>query len=524
MSAEAKMAQAAGVEKQVIDIGEDTVLEVRSVSKHFPGVQALADVSLHLKRHEIVGLVGENGAGKSTLLKILIGAYQPDEGEILVRGKPVQIHSVKDATEVGLAMVFQEQSMLPNLTVRENIYLGHEESFSRMGMINWKRMDSEARRQLAKVDLDIDPGTPTYKLSFATRQMVELARVMALEDLTQYEPIVILDEPTTVLEKAEKDLLFERIKALKQRASIIFVSHHLDEIFELTDRVYVFKDGRNVAELVTSESDVSQLHRLMVGRELKGEYYRQSKQAKPVDKVVLSVENLNKQKEYKNVSFELHEGEIIGFAGVLGSGREGVCRAIAGVEKPDIGQIKVAGKAMQLGSTSAAIKAGIGYVPQDRGGEGLVLYLSIGPNITLPDMSSVMRRNLLSHKAEKELAEHWIDRMAIKTPSASALCLNLSGGNQQKVVLSKWLASRVKVFVLDHPTRGVDVGAKEEVYELIRELARQGISFVLIADTLEETIGLSNVIYTMKDGEITQRFDASPENKPVPLDLIQFMM
>jgi ribose transport system ATP-binding protein len=347
---------------------------------------------------------------------------------------------------------------------------------------------------------------------------------MALEDLTQYEPIVILDEPTTVLEKAEKDLLFERIKALKQRASIIFVSHHLDEIFELTDRVYVFKDGRNVAELVTSESDVSQLHRLMVGRELKGEYYRQSKQAKPVDKVVLSVENLNKQKEYKNVSFELHEGEIIGFAGVLGSGREGVCRAIAGVEKPDIGQIKVAGKAMQLGSTSAAIKAGIGYVPQDRGGEGLVLYLSIGPNITLPDMSSVMRRNLLSHKAEKELAEHWIDRMAIKTPSASALCLNLSGGNQQKVVLSKWLASRVKVLVLDHPTRGVDVGAKEEVYELIRELARQGISFVLIADTLEETIGLSNVIYTMKDGEITQRFDASPENKPVPLDLIQFMM
>ena len=518
------MEQAAFLDKQAIEVTEDVVLEVRNLSKHFPGVQALANVSMQVKRHEIVGLVGENGAGKSTLLKILIGAYQPDDGEIFVRGKPIQIHSVKEATEVGLAMVFQEQSMLPNLTVRENIYLGHEESFSRLGVINWKKMDSEARRQLAKVDLDIDPDTLTYKLSFATRQMVELARVMALEDLTQYEPIVILDEPTTVLEKAEKELLFERVRALKDRASIIFVSHHLDEIFELTDRVYVFKDGKNVAELVTSESNVSQLHRLMVGREIKGEYYRQGKQTKAGADVVLSVEKLSKQKDYKDVSFELHKGEIIGFAGVLGSGREGVCRAIAGVEKPDSGVVRINEKPLSLGSTSASIRAGIGYVPQDRGMEGLVLYLSIGPNITLPDMSSVMRHNLLSNKAERELAEHWIERMAIKTPGPNALCLNLSGGNQQKVVLSKWLASKVKVFVLDHPTRGVDVGAKEEVYGLIRELAGQGISFLLIADTLEETIGLSNVIYTMKDGEITRRFDAPPENKPMPLDLIEYMM
>jgi ribose transport system ATP-binding protein len=524
MRLEETMDQAAIKPKQAKDATEEVVLEVRNVSKQFPGVLALSNVSLKIKQHEIVGLVGENGAGKSTLLKILIGAYQPDEGEILVRGKPIQIHSVKDATEVGLAMVFQEQSMLPNLTVRENIYLGHEESFSRLGVINWKKMGIEAERQLAKVDLKIDPSTLTYKLSFATRQMVELARVMALEDLTQYEPIVILDEPTTVLEKAEKELLFERIRALKERASIIFVSHHLDEIFELTDRVYVFKDGKNVAELVTSESNVSQLHRLMVGRELQGEYYRQGKQVKPAEQVVLSVEHLNKEKDYKDVNFELHQGEIIGFAGVLGSGREGVCRAIAGVEKPDSGTVNIFGKPLSLGSTSASIRAGIGYVPQDRGMEGLVLYLSIGPNITLPDMSSVMRRNLLSNKAERELAEHWIERMAIKTPGPNALCLNLSGGNQQKVVLSKWLATKVKVIVLDHPTRGVDVGAKEEVYELIRELAAQGMSFLLIADTLEETIGLSNVIFTMKDGEITKVFEAPPENKPMPLDLIEYMM
>lgn len=511
-------------EKQAKDVTEDVVLDIRNVSKQFPGVQALADVSLHVKRHEIVGLVGENGAGKSTLLKILIGAYQPDEGEILVRGRPVHVHSVKEATDVGLAMVFQEQSMLSNLTVRENIYLGHEESFSRFGVLNWKKMDQEARRQLDKVDLKIDPGTPTYKLSFATRQMVELARVMALEDLTQFEPIVILDEPTTVLDKGEVELLFSTLQSLRQRASIIFVSHHLEEVLEMTDRIYVFKDGKNVAELITQETNVNEIHRLMVGRELKGEYYRQSKQATPDESVVLSVKNLAMKSNYEDVSFDLHKGEIIGFAGVLGSGRESVCRAIAGVEKPDSGQILVNGKPLVFGSASASIKAGVGYVPQDRGGEGLVLYLSIGPNITLPDMSSVMRHYLLSQKAEQELAVTWINRMAIKTPGPNALCLNLSGGNQQKVVLSKWLATKVKVFVLDHPTRGVDVGAKEEVYELIRELANQGLAFLLIADTLEETIGLSNVIYTMKDGKITHRFESPPENKPMPLDLIEFMM
>jgi ribose transport system ATP-binding protein len=506
------------------DVAEEVVLEVRNVSKAFPGVQALQEVSLKVKRHEIVGLVGENGAGKSTLLKILIGAYQPDEGEVLVRGKPVHPHSVKDATDYGLAMVFQEQSMLPNLTVRENIYLGHEESFSRMGVLNWKKMDEEARRQLAKVNLKVDPGTPTYKLTFATRQMVELARVMALEDLTQYEPIVILDEPTTVLDKSEVELLFSTLESLRQRASIIFVSHHLEEVLEMTDRIYVFKDGSNVAELNTKDTDVSQIHQLMVGRELQGEYYRQNKQAVPADNVVLSVENLVKKGDYQDVNFELHKGEIIGFAGVLGSGREAVCRAIAGVEKPDSGVIRIDGKPLSLGSASASIRSGVGYVPQDRGGEGLVLYLSIGPNITLPDMRNVLRYKLLSPRAEQDLAVSWIKRMSIKTPGPNALCLNLSGGNQQKVVLSKWLATKVKVFVLDHPTRGVDVGAKEEVYELIRDLANQGLSFLLIADTLEETIGLSNVVYTMKDGEITHRFDAPPENKPLPVDLIEYMM
>ena len=439
-------------------------------------------------------------------------------------GEAVRIQSVKDAMDHGLAMVFQEQSVLPNLSVGENIFLGHEDQFIKFGYINWGKLNKEARHQLEKVGLSTDPSAYTGDLSFATRQMVELARVMSLEERTRHEPIVILDEPTTVLEKAEVDLLFDKLRSLRERASIIFVSHHLEEITELCDRVYVFKDGRNVGELQASETNQSALHHLMVGRDLQGEYYRQGKQCIPQETVMLSIQNLSKKGQYHEINFDLHAGEIIGFAGVLGSGREDICRAVAGVDKPDSGRILVNDEPLKLGQPSQSIKAGIGYVPQDRGMEGLVLYLNIGQNITLPDLHSVMPKGILNPALEKKLAEEWIKKMAIKAPGPNTLCLNLSGGNQQKVVLSRWLASRVKVFVLDHPTRGIDVGAKEEIYELIRELAKQGFAFLLIADTLEETIGLSNVIFAMKDGEITRRFDASPENKPLPVDLIQYMM
>jgi ribose transport system ATP-binding protein len=347
---------------------------------------------------------------------------------------------------------------------------------------------------------------------------------MTIEDRTHFEPIVILDEPTTVLDSGELELLFSRLRSLRERASIIFVSHHLEEILEITDRVYVFKDGKNVADMNTQETNVNQLHRLMVGRELKGEYYRQARQATPAEDVVLRVENLSKAKGYQDVSFDLHKSEIIGFAGVLGSGREAICRAVAGLEKPDSGRILIHGQPLPPGSPARSISAGIGYVPQERGVEGLVLYLSIGPNITLPDMGDVLHSGFLSRRAERDVALKWIRRMAIKTPGPNALCLNLSGGNQQKVVLSKWLATKARILVLDHPTRGVDVGAKEEVYDLVRELAQQGIAFLLIADSLEETIGLSNVIYAMKDGRITHRFDAPPDHKPLPVDVIQYMM
>src|SRR5512133_4375860 len=342
---------------------DEVMLEVRGVSKSFPGVKALDHVSFEVRRNEIVGLVGENGAGKSTLLKILIGAYQPDGGELLVNGQPAHPRSVKEASDYGLAMVFQEQSLLSNLTVRENIFLGNEEAFIHFGVIDWRKMDEAARQQLAKVEMDLDPSTYTDTLNFANRQMVELARVMTLEDRTRRHPIIILDEPTTVLESAEVKVLFDRLRNLKERASIIFVSHHLDEILEITDRVYVFKDGKNVTERKTSETSVGELHRLMVGRELKGEYYREGKQIAPGNDVVLGIRNLNKQATYHDVSLDVHAGEIVGLAGVLGSGREEVCRTVAGIVKPDSGEVFICGQRLALGAPANSIKAGVGYVP-----------------------------------------------------------------------------------------------------------------------------------------------------------------
>ncbi len=503
---------------------EEIVLEVREVSKAFPGVQALDRVSLELRRHEILGLVGENGAGKSTLLKILVGLYTADSGEIVLCDQPFQPRSVKEAGENGVAMVFQEQSLLPNLTVRENIFLGNEEPFMRWGIINWKKMSQEAEKQLAKVGSPVSAEAYTADLTFAQRQMVEIAKAMALEERVCQEPIMILDEPTSVLHQEEVEQLFEKLLHLKERASIIFISHRLEEILEITDRVYVLKDGRNVASMPTKETNIAELHQLMVGRELKGEYYREGEQIDYGEEIVLSVAALSKSNAFYDVTFDLHKGEILGLCGVLGSGREALCRCLFGADTLDSGEIRVNGQQLIPKSPMAAIDLGIGYVPMERRTEGLILYLSVAPNITLASLEEVTSRGFLNLGLETETAKSWIKKLNIRTPSHRALCLNLSGGNQQKVVLAKWLASQVNVLILDHPTRGLDVGAKEEVYELIRQLARQGIALILVADTLEEVIGLSNTILAMKDGRVQKRFDAPVGNKPQPLALIQHMM
>jgi ribose transport system ATP-binding protein len=505
--------------------GPAPVLALRGVDKRFPGVHALKDVSIEIRPHEVVGLIGENGAGKSTLMRILAGVYQPDAGEIMLGGRRVLLRGATDAMRHGIGMVFQEQSLLTNLTIGENVWLGNEARFTRGGLVRWRELYDAASRQLARVGLqDVDPRGRTADLGFATRQMVELAKALTLEEQAHGHLVILLDEPTSVLERADIDLLFARVRALRDRASFVFVSHRLDEVLELSDRVYVMKDGAVVAELPAAGADVHTLHRLMVGRGLQAEYYREPLQRPHGDEVVLAAEALGLAGAYRDVSFQLHAGEILGVAGVIGSGREELARTFAGFAPHDAGRLVVNGVEARLGSPAMAADRGIGYIPRERRTEGLVLFLSVAANITLASLAELERAGLIDVGAERRVARRWVERLRIRTPGVQTLCLNLSGGNQQKVVLAKWLTARSRILILDHPTRGLDVGAKEEVYDLVRALTAEGVAVILTSDTLEETIGLSHSVLVMRDGQVTHRADASPGRKPQQVELIEHMV
>ena len=501
------------------------VLALQGVDKRFPGVHALKAIDLELRPHEVVGLVGENGAGKSTLMRILAGVYQPDSGRILLGGRPVTLRSATEAARHGIGMVFQEQSLLTNLTVGENIWLGNEARFTRAGLVRWGELYAAARRQLAKVGLgELDPRTRAADLDFATRQMVELAKALTLEEQAQGHLVILLDEPTSVLERADIEILFERVRALKARASFVFVSHRLDEVLELSDRVYVMKDGGVVAELPAGAADVQLLHRLMVGRGLQAEYYREPLQRPYRDEVVLEASGLGLRGAYQDVSFALHAGEILGIAGVIGSGREELSRTLAGFAPHDAGRLSIGGKEVVLATPADAVDHGLGYIPRERRTEGLVLFLPVAANITLASLGELRRYGLIDTRAERKLASEWVQRLRVRTPGIDALCLNLSGGNQQKVVLAKWLNARSTILILDHPTRGLDVGAKEEVYELVRAVTAEGMAVILTSDTIVVTIGLSNTVLVMRDGWITHRTDAAPGRKPQQVELIGHMV
>ncbi len=500
------------------------MLSVEHVSKGFAGVQALDDVSVEIGVNEVVGLVGENGAGKSTLMRILAGVYSPDRGSLKLDGAPVSLRSPREANLNGIGIVFQEQSLLLNLTVGENIYLGQEAEFTRLGLINRRRLNAAARRQLDKVGVDIDPRIRTSELSFAARQMVELAKALALEERTERHLVILLDEPTSVLEQRDIDILFARVRALKQRASFVFVSHRLDEILELSDRIYVMKDGRVVGHMQAGSTTVPQLHQMMVGRDRHAEYYRESRQLPPKEEIVMQARGLSVNGAYRDVDFVLRKGEVLGIAGVVGSGREELTRTLFGFVPQTGGTLQIDSQEVRLTVPSQAADHGVGYIPRERRTEGLVLSLPIAMNMTLSSLPVSRITGAISLARERQLARSWVDKLHIRTPSVEALCLNLSGGNQQKVVLAKWMNARAHILIFDHPTRGLDVGAKEEVYELIRDLSGEGAAIILTADTLEETIGLCHSILVMRDGQVTARFDATPGQKPSQIDLIRHMV
>lgn len=470
-------------------------------------------------------MVGENGAGKSTLLKIIMGVQPASDGSMLLNEKPYKPQNPREANNAGIGMVFQEQSLITNLTVGQNIFLGDEKRFLKYGLIDYKKMYDEARKILDEVGLtDIKPEKYVRDLSFAKRQMIEIAKVISHAKSVE-NALILLDEPTSVLNDEEVKQLYSDIRKLAEKGhSIIFVSHRLDEVLEITERIYVFKDAANAGEFITKDVTEKDLYQAMVGKSTSGEYYNIDKQITPGDEVVLEVKNLSAFGSFKNISFELHKGEILGFCGVVGSGKEDLCYALCGDIKPTGGRIYIHGEEVSLRSPSDALKNSILLIPQERNEEGIFGILDITSNIAASNLSRLAKYGIVSVKKLVAQAKDWIHRLNIRTQSHKTNLNTLSGGNAQKVVFAKMLASNCEIVILNHPTRGVDVGAKTEIYQLIRKMAADGKSVILLGDTLDECIGLSNRVLVMKDGFITGEFDASVGNKPDNLDIIQCMM
>jgi len=501
-------------------------LEVRGLVKHYPGVKALDGVDLVVRQNEVLGLAGENGAGKSTLLKALVGLVRPDGGEIWVRGEKVRLRSVVDAADHGIGMVFQEQSLVPNLTAAENIVLGSEGPGVRRGIYRWSTMRRLAQEQLDKIGSHIDPLARTDTLSFADRQMVEIAKVLRIEERTSHPPVIILDEPTSVLESKEIETLFTQVRRLREFASVVFVSHRLDEVLDVCDRVAVLRGGRSVGEVPAADAAPAELHRMMIGSTGADDHYHGSAVERPEEprRPRLVVRGLS-GKTFRDVDLDVHAGEIVGIVGVHGSGREDVCRALFGAEPTIAGEVVLDGQKLDLTGTRAACAAGIGYVPAERKIEGMVGPMSVADNMTLTKQQARCSGPVVRPGKQATLVDRWIERLSIRTPHRGTAIQRLSGGNQQKVVLARWLvAGDVRLLLLDHPTRGLDIGARSEVYRLMRELAGSGVATVLLADSLEEAIGMSDRIIVMSDGRATQEVAAPVGNKPTPLDLVKEMV
>ncbi|MDR2181039.1 MAG: sugar ABC transporter ATP-binding protein [Synergistaceae bacterium] len=499
----------------------------RNLSKTYGGNTVLRNIDIDIYRGEIAGLVGENGAGKSTLLKIISGVEPPSTGEMEMNGSPYKCSSILDAHRRGVGMVFQEQSLTANLTVAQNIYRGRESRFSVLGLVRWGKMNAAAQKVMAAVDIrDIPPDRKVWNIPFAARQRVEIAKVLDIvSNATEDRSLILLDEPTTVLSREEMESLFREVRKMAGRGNgVIFVSHRLSEVLELTDRIYVFKDGEKTAVLKTSEASEDILYEKMVGRETTGEYYLSARQALPSDDVVLETEALSQWGVFIHVSFKLRRGEVLGICGVEGSGKEAVCSVLCGDESATGGTIRVNGEKRTFVSPKDALDAGILSVPRNRREDGILGMLSIRENITLSSLKKLASHGVVSLKKQNEEALSWVTRLGIKCSGIFQRISNLSGGNAQKAIFARVLGSDCPILVLDHPTRGVDVGSKGEIYSLIREITKRGVSVVLLGDTLDECIGLASRILVMKDGIVTGEFDCSHGRKPSQVEVVQKMM
>jgi len=485
------------------------LLQMHGIAKRFPGVIALDQVNLEVGKGEVLALCGENGAGKSTLMKILGGVYQPDAGEIKVDGQTVQINNVTDAMKLGIAFIHQELNVLDNLDVAANVFLGREPLSGPFSLIDRKKIHADTQPYLDRLGLKISSRTRLDKLSIAQQQMVEIAKALSLN-----ARIIIMDEPTSSLTLTETERLLQLVRELsEQGVSVIYISHRLGEIENCADRVIVLRDGKNAGALAAEEISHDRIVGLMVGREIKN-FYVEPKGVRALG--YLKVRNaVSSRYPGRRVAFDAGKGEILGFAGLVGAGRSELAKTIVGLDPDGSSEVTLGTERIAISSARDAINHGIYLVPEDRRGEGLITAMNICHNITLPSLAEYTHFGLIQHSRERVTANEQVASLKIKTPNVDVLALNLSGGNQQKVVLGKWLAMHPKVMILDEPTRGIDVGAKAEIYRLMRALAEEGTVILMISSDMEEVLNISDRVAVMHEGEITgvlDRADCTEEN------------
>ncbi|MFC7062198.1 sugar ABC transporter ATP-binding protein [Halobacillus seohaensis] len=476
----------------------DSILEMKNISKTFPGVKALDEVQLEVKKGEVHALIGENGAGKSTLIKILAGLHKPDPGaEFYFEGQKAEINKPIDATLKGVSIIYQDLSLFPNLTVAENIYIGHDSGKMPWKKVNWKKIKETAKKALQELNIEIDLNTRVEQLSIAQQQMIEIARALAFDS-----KLIVMDEPTSSLSSGEVEKLYKIVDKLSAKGiSIIFVSHKLRELFRVSDRFTVLRDGKYVGSYDIEDIDESMLIKLMVGREVT--YEKNEAEVEPGD-VIFEVKDFSKQGNFKDISLQVREGEILGITGLVGSGRTELAQSIFGINKRDEGSLALYGKPININSSEEAVKKGVAYVPEARQTQGLVLGQSVINNMSLPIIDKLRNKfKLIDRNIEVEMANQYVKSLDVRPALPELPASKLSGGNQQKVVIGKWLSAQPKILIIDEPTNGIDIGAKTEIHKLLRRLANEGIGVIMISSELPEVLAVSDRIVVMRNGRIS---------------------
>lgn len=471
------------------------MIEMTGISKAFSGNQVLKDVSFSLEKGEIHALMGENGAGKSTLMKVLTGIYKRDGGMIKVKGKEVNFSSPKEAEKAGIAVIHQELNILPHLSIAENMFLGKEETVGKTSILKTKSMNDKTKKILFELGLDVNPSSPASELSVGKQQIVEIAKALSAE-----AEVIVMDEPTAALTDREIDTLFKTIRDLQKKGvSFIYISHRMEEIFSLCDRITVLRDGEFAGEKFIRDTSFEEVVQMMVGRELGERFPERHAQ---IGEVKLAVRGLTRNGHFENVSFDLHKGEVLCIAGLMGAGRTEVAQTLFGYRKATAGEVELDGKKVKIDSPGAAKKLGIGYVTEDRKSEGLLVDFTVEENISLTNFREISKYGLISRKKESALFLSMKERLGIRTSGPHQTAKSLSGGNQQKVVIAKWLGIEPDLLILDEPTRGVDVGAKKEIYSIINQLAERGVAVLMISSELPEVLGMADRVLIMHEGKL----------------------